>query len=221
MVAIDGPAGAGKSTVARKLAARLNYVYVDSGAMYRAVTLKVLRMGVEPSDSVQVASVASDARIELVLSPSDKNETRVFLDCEDVTEAIRTPEINEAVPVVAANPGVRKCLLQAQRQLASQGGLVMDGRDIGTVVLPGADLKIYLTASLQERAARRCIELRAKGFAVDIEQVRQEIAQRDKVDSSRAVAPLAQASDAVVVDTTGIPVAEVVERILDICCGRM
>lgn len=221
VVAIDGPAGAGKSTVAREVAARLQYLYIDTGAMYRAVTLQVLRLGVSPTDFDQVASVASGLTVELGTDPRE-GVSQAFLDGENVTDYIRSQAVNEAVASVAANPLVRERLRDAQREMARRGGVVMDGRDIGTVVLPDADVKIYLTASLHERATRRYEEMRAQeGVCVTQAQLMREIALRDAADSQRAVAPLERAPDAVLIDTTGLPVAEVVERIIHICRGRM
>jgi cytidylate kinase len=220
VVAIDGPAGAGKSTVAREVAARLQYLYIDSGAMYRAVTLKVVRLGVSPSDVTQVAAIASRLTVELGTDPRE-GVSQVFLDRENVTNCIRSPAVNDAVALVAANPVVREHLRNAQRRLASQGGVVMDGRDIGTVVLPDADVKIYLTASLHTRAARRYEEMRSQGLCVTQAQLMREIALRDAADCQRTIAPLEKAPDAVLIDTTGVSVAEVVDKVIHICRGRM
>lgn len=216
VVAIDGPAGAGKSTVARQVAAQLGCLYVDTGAMYRAVTLKLLRLGVNPEDAPQVAAVVSNTRIDLAAGREGVG-CRVFLDGEDVTAFIRQPAVSEWVPVVAANPAVRQCLLRAQRILAERGGVVMDGRDIGTVVAPDAGVKVYLTASLAERARRRCQELQERGHPLEAASVIKEIEARDRADKSRAVSPLQRAADAVLIDTTHLPIGEVVQRVLDIC----
>lgn len=216
VVAIDGPAGAGKSTVARKVAARLGYVYVDSGAMYRAITLNVLQKGIGTEDEANVAAVASRTSIDLVAG-REGNESRVFIDGCDVTDKLRSPEVSESVATVAANPAVRGHLIEAQRRLAAKGGVVMDGRDIGTVVLPDADVKVYLTASLAERARRRCQELLATGYEVDPQEVAREIALRDSVDSNRDVSPLSRAPDAVLIDTTHMPIELAVEEVIGIC----
>ena len=194
IVAIDGPAGAGKSTVARAAARRLGFTYLDSGAMYRCVGLAVLRTGGEP------AQVADAARIEL--------DERVRLDGEDVTEAIRAPEVSEAASRVAADPGVRGALVRKQRELISRGDWVAEGRDIGTVVAPDAEVKVFLTASPDERARRRAREL-----GTDLDAVRTDQALRDQRDRSREHSPLAPAPGAVELDTTGLSVEEVVDRV--------
>jgi cytidylate kinase len=220
VVAIDGPAGAGKSTVAREVASRLRCLYIDSGAMYRAVALYVVRSKIPPEDVAQVAEAASGLQIGLSLDPAEKTP-KVFLNGEDVTDQIRLPSVSELVPIIAANPAVRRHMCRMQRELAEQGGVVMDGRDIGTVVLPEADVKIFLTASLSTRAARRCKELRAQGLNVTEAQLEKEIAFRDATDRQRAVAPLRKAPDALVVDSTELTVVEVVDKIVNICQGRV
>jgi len=202
IIAVDGPAGAGKSTVSKICAARLGYTYIDTGAMYRAVALKVLQSGKDAVD------VASDIQIEL------DESARVFVDGRDVTNQIRTPEVSRAASDVAKIGFVRKRLTELQRQMAARGSVIMDGRDIGTQVLPNADLKIFLTASADERARRRFEELKAKGIAADIDNIREEIIARDKQDSEREIAPLAQAADAVPVDSTRMTIDEVVAEIL-------
>lgn len=202
IIAVDGPAGAGKSTVSKICAARLGYTYIDTGAMYRAVALKVLQSGKDAVD------VASDIQIEL------DEAARVFVDGRDVTNQIRTPEVSRAASDVAKIGLVRKRLTELQRQMAARGSVIMDGRDIGTQVLPNADLKIFLTASADERARRRFEELKAKGVAADIDNIREEIIARDKQDSEREIAPLAQAADAVPVDSTRMTIDEVVAEIL-------
>ncbi|BDG60438.1 (d)CMP kinase [Caldinitratiruptor microaerophilus] len=214
MIAIDGPAGAGKSTVARLVAARLGYLYVDTGAMYRAVTLKALREGVDPGDAEALARLVRD--IDLVLEPGAEG-VRVRLDGEDVTAEIRRPEVSRAVSAVAAVPAVRDRMLELQRALARQGGVVMDGRDIGSRVLPWADRKIFITASLAERARRRQRELAEAGVHASLQEVEAEIARRDHLDSTRPHSPLVQVPDAIVIDTTGLTVDEVVTRVLDHC----
>lgn len=210
-IAIDGPAGAGKSTVARLLAARLGYRYIDTGALYRALTLYILRCGLDPADEEKVAQKIKEARLETELSADG---TRVFLDKEDVTDALRQPIVNQHVSQIAQQPAVREQLLLLQRQMAEGGGVVMDGRDIGTVVLPQAELKIFLTATPEERAGRRVKELRAQGHRVTWEEVVRSIIARDKVDSERKIAPLRAAPDAIRVDTTGKDVETVVNEIL-------
>ena len=218
VIAIDGPAGAGKSTVARKVAAALGYLYIDTGAMYRALTLAVLRAGVPVDDPAAVAAAVAGVRIRLEPSPAGN---RVFLDEEDVTAAIRSPEVSAAVSQVAAIPEVRRRLVTLQRQLAAEGGVVMDGRDIGTVVLPHADLKVFLTADLEERARRRYLELQAAGHGLDLEEIRSNLEERDRLDTGRAVSPLRIADDAVIIDTTDRPVERVVAEVLRLCRRRL
>lgn len=209
-ITIDGPAGAGKSTVARLVAARLNFLYVDTGAMYRALTLKALRAGIEVEDEEAVGELAGNTRIEL-------RGGRVYCDGEDVTESIRAPRVSEAVSLVARSRRVREYMVQLQRALAAGGRVVMDGRDIGSYVLPEARYKFFLTASLQERARRRAAELARQGYRhPDLEAVEAELARRDAMDAGREIAPLVQARDALRIDTTSLAPAEVVERILRI-----
>lgn len=218
MIAIDGPAGAGKSTVARQVAERLGYMYVDTGAMYRAMALAMLRARVPLEDPAAVERCAAEVPFEVDVS---SGITRVFLQGEDVTGQIRTPEVSRIVSAVAAVPGVRRRLVKLQRRLAERGGIVMDGRDIGTVVLPGADVKIFLTASLEERARRRWREWWQAGRTDDMEDVRRSLEERDRLDSARDESPLRVAPDAVVIDTTGESIERVVARILRICRGRL
>ena len=210
-VAIDGPAGAGKSTVARKVAQRLGYTYIDTGAMYRAVTWAVLQAGLAPGDEDAVARRAADTEIQL---QTDAAGVRVVVAGQDVTDVIRGPETSAAVSYVAANPKVREHLVALQRRMARQGGVVMDGRDIGTVVLPDADVKVFLTASAEERARRRFEELKTAGHAESLEAIRRNIEQRDAIDSGRSVAPLRKAKDAVEIDTTDRTIDEVVGAVL-------
>ncbi len=195
VVAIDGPAGSGKSTVAKLAAKRLGYLYVDTGAMYRAVALKALRLGVDIHDEVAMSHLAQTTDITLRQQPD--GGVQVLLDGEDVTEAIRTPEVSEAL-------------------LAEQGGVVMEGRDVQTVVAPDAEVKIFLTASLEERAKRRWLELQQKGIEIAYEQVLQELRERDERDSTRSVAPLRKAPDAIEIDTTGMTIDEVVDKIVEL-----
>ncbi len=202
IIAVDGPAGAGKSTVSKIVAAQLGYTYIDTGAMYRAVALKVLQSG-KPAEVV-----TQDIDIKL------DGAARVFLDGVEVTKEIRTPEVSRGASDVAKFGFVRKKLTELQRAMAAQASVIMDGRDIGTQVLPNADLKIFLTATVEERARRRFEELKLKGIAADFEQVRKEISLRDKQDSEREIAPLAMAEDAVLLDSTNLTIEEVVTEIL-------
>jgi len=213
VIAVDGPAGAGKSTVARRVAAALNYLYIDTGAMYRAIALAVLEEGVGPDDGAAVERLARGLDVELVPSAAGN---RVLLEGRDVTERIRAPEVSAAVSQVAALPGVRRRMVQLQRRLAAGGGVVMDGRDIGTVVFPDADVKVFLTASAEERARRRWLELRAAGHAPSLDDIRVNIESRDRLDSTRDVAPLRKAEDAVEIDTTDKTVDEVVDQVLEL-----
>jgi len=213
VVAIDGPAGAGKSTVAQLAAKALGYIYIDTGAMYRAVAWKALEQKGEVTDE-KIIEVVKD--IEVVLSYKD-GKTQVFVNGTDVTSAIRTPEVTAIVSNVAKLAPVREKMVELQRQMAKNGAVVMDGRDIATNVLPDADVKIFLTASIEERARRRWQELKDKGYAVDFEELKQEISQRDKADSEREISPLVKAADASLLDTTGLSIEQVVKSILDAC----
>ena len=207
VIAVDGPAGAGKSTVSKIVAAKLGYTYIDTGAMYRAVGLKFLRSSKNFDENI-LAEIMRDIEITL-----DKN-AKVFLDGEDVTKEIRTPEVSKLASDVSKYGFVRQKLTELQREMARQGSVIMDGRDIGTQVLPNADVKIFLTASLSERARRRFEELKAKGQDVTLDAVESEIAFRDKQDSEREIAPLAKADDAVLIDSTNMTVDDVVNSIL-------
>lgn len=198
-VAIDGPAGAGKSTLARRLAAQLGYIYVDTGAMYRAVGLYALRAGQDPKDNAAVEGLLP--QISLRLDCLD-GEQHIYLNGEDVSSAIRTEQAGMAASAVGANPAVRAFLLETQRQMARTQNVLMDGRDIGTVVLPDAAVKIFLTASPEARAARRWKEYQEKGQQVSYEQVLEDVRQRDYQDTHREAAPLRQAEDAVLLDTS-------------------
>jgi len=201
-IAIDGPSGAGKSTLAKLLAKELNFLYVDTGAIYRTVGLEVFRRGVSPSDAAAVTALLPELKIEM--GYGDDELQHMYLDGEDVTTAIRQHEISDYASKVSAIPEVRAFLLEMQRKLARENHVIMDGRDIGTVVLPDADLKIFLTARAEDRATRRYLELKERGQNTDYETVLRDILQRDKQDSERKTAPLRQAEDAVLVDTTGI-----------------
>jgi cytidylate kinase len=218
VIAIDGPVGAGKSTVAKLVARKLGYLYVDTGAMYRAVALKALRLGMDINDPIVMAMLAEATDIQL--QQQGDGSVRVFLDGEDVTEAIRTPEVSEASSIVSAHEGVRKVLAERQKAMAELGGVVMEGRDIQTVIVPDAEVKIFLTASLEERAKRRWLELQQKGISVSYEEVLQEVKERDERDKTRAIAPLRKAPDAVEIDTTGMTPEEVAEKIVELARKR-
>ncbi len=212
-IAIDGPAAAGKSTVAKRLAERLSYIYIDTGAMYRAVTYKALQNNIELNDEDALDAMLQDTVIELF--PGEKGQI-VLLDGNDVSEAIRYGKVTGNVSIVAQHLKVREKMVNAQRQMASQGGVVMDGRDIGTHVLPKAQVKIFMKASVDERAERRYIEQTAKGIETPLDVLKQEISQRDKLDSERAVSPLIKADDAIEIDTTSLSIEDVTARILSI-----
>ncbi len=214
IIAIDGPAGAGKSTVARQLARRLRYRFLDSGALYRTVTLAALRAGLSPGDEEQVAALARTLDIRLEGGPDDP---RVLLGGDDVSAEIRGPAVSNAVSTVAALARVREAMVPLQKGIAADGGVVAEGRDIGTVVFPDADVKFYLDADPAERARRRADE---RGEA-DVESVRREIVSRDRDDTDRDVAPLCAAADAVRVDTTALTLGEVVARLAAEIEGRM
>lgn len=213
-IAIDGPAGAGKSSLSRKLAANLGYIYVDTGALYRATGLKFSRLGFTTELSGDIEKVLETTKVDIKFVDG---EQRVFLDDEDVSDLIRTPEASMMASAVSAKPAVRAFLLDMQRNLAKNNNVVMDGRDIGTVVLPDAKVKIFLTADVEERARRRLIELTEKGEKVTFEEVLADMKQRDYNDSHREIAPLRQAEDAVLADTTKLDLAgslELLEKIV-------
>lgn len=201
-IAIDGPSGAGKSTMAKRLAVELGYLYVDTGAIYRTLGLFALGQGAEPGDWSQVEPLLS--KVSIRMDYGQDGLQHMYLNGEDVTAAIRRPEVSGAASKISAIPQVRAFLMDMQRDMAKSHSVVMDGRDIGTVVLPHADVKIFLTASAQERARRRCVELEQRGTPEEYEKVLSDIIERDERDSSRAAAPLKQAPDAHLVDTTGI-----------------
>lgn len=212
VIAIDGPAGAGKSTVAKRVADSLGLAYVDTGAMYRGVTLLGMRSGISPdTDEAKLLELVRSA--ELRFEPG-RAGLLVYLNGEDVTRAIRQPDVSRQVSYYARVPSVRQLLTLLQRELAVAGGIVMEGRDIGTVVLPDADKKFFITASARERARRRQRELQQQGYRVELEDLVREIETRDRIDSSRSVAPLRVAPDAVVIDTSNLTVDEVVARII-------
>lgn len=211
IIAIDGPAGAGKSTVAKGVADRLGYLYIDTGAMYRAIAWKVLQAGIAVSDAKSVVALAIRTRIRLSIVDGEQH---VFADGEDISRQIRSPEATRAASPVSAIPGVRKRLVELQREMAEEGGVVMEGRDIGTVVFPNAQVKIFLTASAEQRAERRVKQMREMGLEADIKQIAAEMRDRDLRDSSRADAPLTQAPDAILVDTDHMTVDQVIDAIV-------
>ncbi|MBS3948891.1 MAG: (d)CMP kinase [Dethiobacter sp.] len=214
-IAIDGPAGAGKSTVARTVAQRLGLTYLDTGAMYRAITLAALRQDVDLLDAGELAILASRSGLEIRNNGGTDNQNMVFLDGDDVTEDIRLPEVSRNVSFVARCPDVREVLVDRQRQIGKRGGVVMDGRDIGTNVMPEAEYKFFLTASLAERARRRQTELAAKGENMSLPQMMNELAARDRIDSERECSPLCPAHDAIHIDTTELTIEQVVQKIAD------
>ncbi len=213
IVAIDGPAASGKSTVAKALAVRLGIHYLDTGAMYRSIALKALESGTPLDGAETLSEMAATSRIEFEHEGEQAIPTRVLLDGRDVTAAIRTPAVDEAVSVVASIPGVRTAMVAGQRRIGRAEDCVVEGRDIGTSVFPDAEVKVYLTASEAERARRRMADRAAAGHGAEAETVLANIGRRDALDSSREASPLVAASDAVMLDTTGLSVPEVVERI--------
>ena len=212
-IAIDGPAGAGKSTIARAAAERLNFIYVDTGALYRTVGVNALRKGVDTKSPQAVAATLPGLEVSLKFV---EGAQRVFLFGEDVSEEIRTPAASMAASDVSAVPKVREFLFDLQRDIAKKNNCLMDGRDIGTVVLPGADLKIFLTASPEKRAMRRFLELQQKKIPTNYEEVLADLKERDYNDSHRAVAPLKPAPDGVIVDTSDLTLEESIEKIIDL-----
>ena len=218
-VAIDGPAGAGKSTISRKAAAELGYIYIDTGALYRTVGLNALRLGVDiQNDDAVISTLTDELKVELKFIDG---EQRMFLGGEDVSSEIRTPEASMAASAVSAIPEVRKYLFDLQKNLAKNNNCIMDGRDIGTVVLPDADVKIFLTASPEARAKRRYIELIEKGMEAKYEEVLADMIERDYNDSHRAIAPLKQADDAVLADTSELDLQQSIDLIISIIEGKI
>ncbi|MBS5661351.1 MAG: (d)CMP kinase [Clostridiales bacterium] len=217
-IAIDGPAGAGKSTIAKKISAELGYVYVDTGALYRAIGLYAIRSGVPEQTEQYVVPLLPEIRVELKFID---HMQRVFLNAEDVSEAIRQNEVSMAASNVSAIPAVREFLFALQQQIARENNVIMDGRDIGTVVLPHADIKIFLTASPEDRAKRRHLELLQKGQEVDFDTLLQEIIERDHNDSTRAIAPLKKADDAITVDTSGNSLEESIALLTDLIKSQL
>jgi cytidylate kinase len=217
VIAIDGPAGAGKSSVAKRVAQALGYRYLDTGALYRALAWKAMQRGLRPQDTRYIIEMTRETRVELQQS---NGEQRVLVDGEDVTEAIRVPEVGNLASPISAIPEVREILLDWQREFGRQGGIVAEGRDTGTVVFPHAEVKIFLTASLDERARRRHKELLERGINISFEQVKLDMEARDQRDSTRHVAPLRPAPDAVLINTDHMSLDEVVEEVLRICRAR-
>ena len=217
-VAVDGPAGAGKSTIAREVAKLLNLIYVDTGAMYRAMALYMLRSGVDPEDAEAVIEKCGQADITIRY---ESGEQVVFLNGANVNPYLRTEEVGNATSVISVIPEVREKMVELQHSLASVSDCIMDGRDIGTCVLPDAQLKIYLTADSAVRAKRRYDELTAKGQQCDLQKIQADIEERDYRDIHRATSPLRQAEDAVLVDTSSMSVQEVVDRLVQLCLERM
>ncbi|HOJ78221.1 MAG TPA: (d)CMP kinase [Bacillota bacterium] len=216
-IALDGPAGSGKSTVAKLVAQKFDYIYIDTGAMYRAITLKALQQNVDLSNERQLVDLAEQSDIQLqYLWEDGQSILHTILDGLDVSEAIRSIEVTNNVSVVASVAGVRDAMVRLQQAMAQSGGVVMDGRDIGTVVLPNAELKIFLTASVEERGKRRWLELKQKGIDVDLAELIEQIKKRDFIDSNREVNPLRQAEDALLLDTTEMTLEAVVERIVNL-----
>ena len=216
VVAIDGPAGAGKSTIAKLAAEKLGYAYIDTGAMYRSVAWKFLQTG-DAFDEDFISRLACTMVIDF---KPEARVNRVFVDGTEVTDAIRTPEVTAIVSRVAAIGAVREAMVEQQRRMGIVGGVLMDGRDIGTVVFPNAQLKIFLTASVQERARRRYKEMLQKGQQVELAQLAADIAARDKADSERAIGPLRQAEDAILLDTSDMGISQVTEKILQLVQER-
>ena len=217
-IAIDGPAGAGKSTLARRCASHFSFLYVDTGAIYRTLGLAALRRGIDCKDAVAVTELLP--QLDIRLRYNENGEQRMYLDGEDVSEEIRKPEISICASDVSAHADVRRYLLEMQRRLARENDVIKDGRDIGTVVLPNAEVKIFLTASAEERARRRMRDLEKKGIAQDYESILEDIRYRDRQDSGRAAAPLKAADDAVLVDTSELSFEESFEKLCNVIAGK-
>ena len=217
-IAVDGPAGSGKSTAAKLIAAKLGIIYVDTGAMYRTVGLHCTRKGIALEE--EAAVVAALDTLDMKIVPEEGGQ-RIFLQNEDVTTEIRSAEAGQGASMVAAYPAVRERMVELQQEMAKKNSVIMDGRDIGTVVLPDADVKIYLDAGVEERARRRVGELEAQGKQADLDEIREMIRQRDYADMNRVHSPLKKADDAIVLDSTGKGIAEVVQMILDLIAERV
>jgi cytidylate kinase len=218
VIAIDGPSGSGKSTVARAVAERLNYLYVDSGAMYRAVALCSSEQGISPEDAERVASYAATLQIQLKKA---RQGVRVRVNDHDLTDALRRPQVSQAASKIATHGKVREVLVAQQQQIGAEGGIVMEGRDIGTVVFPRADLKVFLDASPEVRAQRRYREQQEQGIETSLDKTREEIRIRDERDSSRSISPLTQAADALYLDSTALTAAEVADVIVRLAGKRV
>lgn len=213
IIAIDGPSGAGKSTLSKLLAQQLNYIHLDTGAMYRCVAFAAMEQGIDPDDQERLGALAQQLKIDFVPSPTGD---RVLLDGTDVSTAIRTPEVSLLTSRISAAPQVRKALVALQRRLGETGGVVLEGRDIGTVVFPQAQVKFFLSATAAERGQRRYAELVAKGVTVSLQQTISEVIARDLADSEREHAPLLQADDAVVIDSTNLNIDEVLAAMVEV-----
>ena len=216
-IAIDGPAGAGKSTIARKIAGKLNYIYVDTGAMYRAMALFLLREGVKPEQTTEIDKKCEEADITIRY---ENGEQVVLLNGENVNGLIRTEEVGNMASASSVNANVRAKLVRLQQALAEKENVVMDGRDIGTCVLPNAEVKVYLTASTQVRAKRRYNELKAKGTACDLAEIEADIKDRDHRDMTREISPLRKAADAVLIDSSDMSIEEAVDAVIGLCKGE-
>jgi len=217
-IAIDGPAAAGKSTIAKKTAELLGYTYVDTGAMYRAITYKAIHSNIDLQDGEKLTDLLKKTSIEL--KPSPKGQL-VFLDNREVTEEIRSKEVTASVSAVAAHANLRVEMVRRQVEMGKNGSIVMDGRDIGTHVLTNAELKVFMSASVEERASRRFLENQKRGISTSLEELIKEIALRDKLDSEREASPLLQAEDAIYIDTTSLTIEEVSEKIMQLAKERM
>lgn len=206
-IAIDGPAGAGKSTIAKILAEKLGMNYIDTGAMYRAITLKAIENNIDFNDVSSLINLVNNTDIKI-------SNGRIYLDNKDVTNKIRTPLVNQKVSIIAAISEIREKMIYLQKKLAEDGNVIMDGRDIGTVVLPNASLKFFITATVEERAKRRFLELKAKGYDVNYDNIKKEILSRDEQDMKRKISPLKLAEDAIVIDTSNKEIEEIIQEIL-------
>lgn len=213
-VAIDGPAGAGKSTIAKLVAKEKGYIYVDTGAMYRGLAIHFLDKGIQPQETEKVIEACKDAEVTIAYEDAVQH---VYLNGKDISSRLRNEEVGNMASVTSAIPEVRKKLLELQQNLAKTQNVIMDGRDIGTCVLPHADVKVYLTASVETRAKRRYQELQEKGEDCNLEEIAHDIEERDRIDMTREIAPLKQAEDAVLVDSSDMTIAEVVKTIVDLC----
>ena len=217
-IAIDGPAGAGKSTIARLVAKEKGYIYVDTGAMYRGLAVHFLNRGISPEETDKIKEACQDAEVSIGY---EDGQQQIYLNGENITSRLRLEEVGNMASVSSANPKVREWLLSLQRDLAAKHDVVMDGRDIGTTILPNAEVKIYLTASVETRARRRYLELEDKGISCDLEEIKKDIRERDKRDMTREISPLRQAEDAALVDTSDLTIPQVVKRILQIYQEKM